>query len=99
MRSSAYTQAALWAQSRLDAVGVESELEEGHETGEFNEDYHWALEISPYEFEWTDDTVTDETYTVAETSIELMLVELTVYWDDNQREAVFTTLRSRNKEK
>ena len=44
-----YTQAALWAQSRLDVVGIGEKLEEGHESGRFDDEYRWELDISKYE--------------------------------------------------
>jgi general secretion pathway protein I len=49
-RSAEYTQAALWAQSRLDAVGIDPPLESGSYDGEFDQDYRWELDVSPYEF-------------------------------------------------
>ena len=45
-RSENYTQATLWAESLLDQVGVGEILEEGEESGSFNEDYRWSMVIT-----------------------------------------------------
>jgi general secretion pathway protein I len=44
-KSSEYTMAALWAQSKLDTVGVGERIEEGSSNGEFDDNYSWTLEI------------------------------------------------------
>lgn len=44
-KSSDYTMAALWAQSKLDIVGVGERIEEGSSNGEFDDHYSWELEI------------------------------------------------------
>lgn len=41
--------AALLAQSKLAAVGVESPLEEGQSEGRFERDYRWRVAIAPYQ--------------------------------------------------
>lgn len=43
--SSDYTMAALWAQSKLDTVGVGERLEEGRTSGRFDDGYGWELDI------------------------------------------------------
>lgn len=43
--SSDYTMAALWAQSKLDTVGVGERLEEGRSSGRFDDSYGWELDI------------------------------------------------------
>jgi general secretion pathway protein I len=43
--SSDYTMAALWAQSKLDVVGVGEPVEEGHTSGRFDDTYSWDLDI------------------------------------------------------
>jgi general secretion pathway protein I len=43
--SSDYTMAALWAQSKLDVVGVGAPIEEGSWNGRFDDDYSWQLEV------------------------------------------------------
>ncbi|HEX5123771.1 MAG TPA: prepilin-type N-terminal cleavage/methylation domain-containing protein [Rhodanobacteraceae bacterium] len=43
--SSDYTMAALWAQSKLDVVGVGAPIEEGSSNGRFDDNYSWQLEV------------------------------------------------------
>ena len=50
-RSADYTEAALWAESRLASVGVEESMEIGVTTGAFNDTYRWEMEISEVEME------------------------------------------------
>ncbi|MGA8277938.1 MAG: prepilin-type N-terminal cleavage/methylation domain-containing protein [Rhodanobacteraceae bacterium] len=44
-RSAEYTQAALWAQSLMDTIGVGQPIEEGQSSGRFDDDYAWQLDI------------------------------------------------------
>ena len=44
--SSDYTMAALWAQSKLDVVGVGEPIEAGSSNGHFDDDYSWQLDIT-----------------------------------------------------
>ncbi|MGH8171630.1 MAG: type IV pilus modification PilV family protein, partial [Rhodanobacteraceae bacterium] len=44
-QSSDYTMAALWAQSKLDIVGVGEPIETGSTNGRFDDDYSWELNI------------------------------------------------------
>ncbi len=93
-RSAEVSQAALWAQSKLDAVGTIEELEEGNERGEFNQQFRWELDIRKQEVPRTDGLASD-TFPV-----DLYRVDLMVSWGDaNQRkEQHFVTLRSKLKE-
>ncbi len=43
--SSDYTMAALWAQSKLDVVGVGAPIEQGSWNGHFDDNYSWQLDI------------------------------------------------------
>lgn len=43
--STTYTYAALWAQSKLDVLGVGEPIEPGQSSGSFNDDYRWELTI------------------------------------------------------
>ena len=50
-RSADYTEAALWAESKLATIGVEEPLEVGTTTGDFSEKYRWEVEVSEVEIE------------------------------------------------
>ncbi|MEM9301832.1 MAG: type II secretion system protein [Pseudomonadota bacterium] len=50
-RSSDYTQAALWAQTAIEGIGIEPLLEEGSYSGDFDNGYRWEMEIVPFELE------------------------------------------------
>jgi general secretion pathway protein I len=43
--SSDYTMAALWAQSKLDIIGVGTPIEEGSSNGHFDDNYSWELDV------------------------------------------------------
>ena len=43
--SSDYTMAALWAESKLDTVGVGAPIEAGNSSGRFDDNYSWQLDI------------------------------------------------------
>ncbi len=88
--SAEYTYAALWAQSKLDTVGVLEPLEERGDNGEFDDTYRWQLEVQRFE-PVRETAMVDEVF-----SIDLYRVELIVSWGDTARprEARFVTLRS-----
>lgn len=44
-QSSQYTMAALWAESKLDTVGVGVPIEAGRSSGRFDDNYSWELDI------------------------------------------------------
>ena len=44
-QSSQYTMAALWAESKLDTVGVGVPIEAGRSSGRFDDNYSWDLDI------------------------------------------------------
>ncbi|GAA0714310.1 type IV pilus modification PilV family protein [Dokdonella soli] len=44
-QSSDYTMAALWAESKLDTVGVGRPIEAGRSNGRFDDAYSWELDI------------------------------------------------------
>ena len=93
-RSAEVSEAALWAQSKLDAIGTIEELKEGSDSGEFNSHYRWQLDVSKQEVERTDGVSPDSF------PVELYRVELVVSWGDRnrRREQNFVTLRSKLKE-
>jgi general secretion pathway protein I len=93
-RSAEVSEAALWAQSKLDAVGNIDELKDGSDNGEFNRRYRWQLDVRKIEVP-RDDGLAADTFPV-----ELYRVELIVSWGDSRRpnEQRFVTLRSKLKE-
>lgn len=95
-----YTQAALWAQSRLDVVGIGEKLEEGHESGRFDDEYRWELDISKYEPPPmpVESGVPHSGNLEGFQSIELYRVDLEVLWGDRRspKSAHFVSLRSKN---
>ena len=95
-RSAEYTEAALWAQTVMDSVGVEPKLEVGIYEGELENGYRWDLVISEYDIE-SEPTPDGRGYAnLFEVPIDLFEVELTMTWGDpdQPRGAVFRTLRS-----
>lgn len=87
--SGEYTRAALWAQSKLDVIGLEEMLEPGTRSGRFDDEYSWTLEVREH-------LVADERgLDTMELPVSLYHVTLIVEWgEDRQRQAVFETLRS-----
>ena len=93
-RSAEYTQAALWAQSIMETVGMERPVEDSVEQDRFNDDYSYTLNIEPFELAG-DDALLREAV-----PIDLYRVELVVHWgsQDRPREARFVTLRAQQGE-
>lgn len=91
-RSEEYTQAALWAQTRMASVGVGEALEEGVENGEFDDGYRWQLEVAEYQPPESDPALDEQL------PIDLYRVALTVSWGEPGREKSrqFVTLRAVN---
>lgn len=88
-----YTEAALYAQSLLDNVGVGERLEEGENSGEFDERFSWSLRVDPYEIVSEDAAAPLDT---AIAPVELYRLELLVSWQRGRghQEARFVTLRA-----
>jgi general secretion pathway protein I len=86
------TEAALYAQSLLDATGVGERLEEGEESGEFGEDYRWTLNVAKQEVEIEGPTAVDPSLS----PVQLYRLELRVEWGEGRaaQEARFVTLRA-----
>jgi general secretion pathway protein I len=93
-RSAELSEAALWAQSKLDALGTIEELKEGRDRGQFNARYRWELVVSRAEVPRADGLSAD-TFPV-----DLYRIELLVSWGERGRrnEQRFVTLRSKLKE-
>jgi general secretion pathway protein I len=86
------TEAALYAQSLLDAAGIGERLEEGETSGEFADRYRWTLSVAPFEVEATTDSPLDP----ALSPVQLYRLELVVTWgrQPREQEARFVTLRA-----
>jgi general secretion pathway protein I len=88
-RAGDFTQAALWAQSKLDAAGLEEMIEPGRTAGRFDDRFSWTLDVE-------EELIFDERgLDGPDLPIALYSLVLTVEWGEGQpREAVFQTLRS-----
>lgn len=99
-RSADYTEAALWAESRLVSLGIDPPLEEGRHRGRFNDEYEWEMEIVRFEVEADEANADlsiphDPTSFEQLTPVDLYLVDLTVTWgEDGRRGMTLSTLRS-----
>ena len=93
-RSADYTQAALWAQSKLDVLGVGERLKEGASSGEFDRNYRWDMRIN--KFQLNDGQI--KLSTNSPTMLDLYSIDLTVSWGDSRHvhNAHFVTLRASN---
>lgn len=91
-RAAERTEAALYAQSLLDGVGVGERLEVGRSTGEFGDDYRWELDVSEHEIEAPDGSAGIDP---ALAPVQLYRLELLVSWGEPRpQEARFVTLRA-----
>lgn len=88
------TQAALWAQNRLDALGVTEKLEPGSDSGRFDRKFRYDLRIEKFE-PLDGPTKPDPNFPV-----QLYRIEMVVLWgnENGQRSERFVTVKSRLKE-
>lgn len=87
------THAALYAQSKMDMLGIDAPVEEGADSGEFDQRYRWEMQTELY-------TVDDERGIDPETiPVDMYRIMLTVYWQKGGREesADFTTLYAQDR--
>lgn len=86
------TEAALWAQSKLDVAGLDKALAPGSEVGEFDRKYRWEMNIT--EWEPPADAAAIPVGGVA--PLDIFRIELIVRWGqgDRERRARFVTLRA-----
>ncbi|MDR3445383.1 MULTISPECIES: prepilin-type N-terminal cleavage/methylation domain-containing protein [Dyella] len=85
-RSGQISKADMWAQAKLDALGVTDRLVAGESDGDFSKDYRWHLRITP----WQDDDPPQGS------PLTLYRVDLDVRWGSPRRPQVihYTTLRA-----
>lgn len=89
-RGAELTEAALWAQSKLDLAGIDAALQPGTSSGEFDRKYHWQMEVR----EWQPP---DDAAQLSDPgTLSMLEVELIVRWGQDARgqEAHFVTLRA-----
>lgn len=81
-----YTQATLYAESILVAIGRETPLSEGQHSGPINDRFSWRSTVAPY----TDDMPDPE-----KTHVRAYRVEVEVFWDGlaQTRSVMLETLR------
>ena len=93
MRASAYSEAALLAQSLAEQLGNELPIEPGSYSGETEDGIAWIVEISDFEG-LGDDTRTLEL--AGEVGTRIYWVDMTLSWGTPPRtgSTTFTTLRS-----
>jgi general secretion pathway protein I len=84
------TQAALYAQAKIDSLGVANALEEGIENGRFDDDYRYEVEVRKTEPPPAPNGAVDQI------PVDLYRIDLTVRWGERNRErsAHFATLRA-----
>ena len=72
-----YTIAALLAESKLAGIGIEEPLEEGDQSGEFDNGFRWATNVRSYDVGGP---------TLAPGAIQAFEVSVTVLWGGPMRE-------------
>lgn len=91
IKSSERTQISLLAQSKMDEVGLLIPVEEGSQSGSFDDDIDWDMNIQTFEVPYEGNVEMDFA------PVELFKVVLTLSWQDgyDQRRSVdFVTLKA-----
>lgn len=90
VKASNNTRIAMLAQSKLDELGLFEKLEEGSNSGDFDDNNSWELVIEPYDVPYEGDISQDFS------TVELMDVTLTITSRQGNKEKVteFKTLRA-----
>lgn len=85
------SEAALWAQNRLDAIGVTEKMEPGSESGRLGSDYRYELTVEPY-VPVDSPNQADQNF-----PIQLFRVDLSVIWEvqGRERRERFVTIKSK----
>lgn len=89
-RAAENTEATLWAQSLIDAAGVEDKLEPGATSGEFDRKYRWEMQVT--EWEPPAEAARFET----DAPLEMYRIEVLVRWGQSgaERSSKFVTVRA-----
>jgi general secretion pathway protein I len=89
------TQAALYAQSLLDVQGVGEPLQEGSASGDFDDTYHWQLNVQRYQIGQTAGSALNPALAAGGQPL-MFQIEVVVSWGNEylQHHARFVTLRS-----
>jgi general secretion pathway protein I len=89
-RAADQTEAALWAQSLIDAAGVDAKLAPGGSSGTFDRKYRWDMQVSEWE------PPADAARFEGTAPLELYRIELVVHWGprENERSSKFVTVRA-----
>lgn len=87
-----HTQAALLAQSLLDAAGTGERIRPGRSSGRLDEGYRWELEVAPFEGELG----SEGALVPGLLAVRLYRLELSLSWDvgSAERTVRFSTLRA-----
>lgn len=91
IKSSERSKIALLAQSKMDEVGLTIPIEEGTESGSFDDEIDWDVTIEPF------DVAYDGNVQMDFAPVEMYKVRLTLSWFDGhgqRRSADFVTLRA-----
>jgi general secretion pathway protein I len=89
-RAAESTEAALWAQTLLDAAGVDAKIEAGASSGEFDRKYRWDMQVSEWE------PPADAARFEGQVPLEMYRIEVVVRWGrgDAERVSRFVTVRA-----
>ena len=88
-----HTRAALHARSILDTLGIGEPLEEGSYAGEFDDDYSWSAEVTPFEFA---DGELPVGFDPTLGAVRLLRIDLVIEWERGGRlaQARYASLRA-----
>lgn len=89
-RAADRTEAALWAQSLMDAAGVDEKIELGRRSGKFDRKYRWDMQVSEWE------PPAEAARFEGAAPLEMYRIELVVLWGrgESERSSRFVTVRA-----
>jgi general secretion pathway protein I len=85
------SEAALWAQSKMDVAGIDAPLKPGGDSGRFDRKYSWEMNVAEWQPPEPAQPMLNDI-----AAMKLYQIELIVRWGDRERErrARFVTLRA-----